>query len=108
MVTWTTMICIFVIQQVQHRGIIFWGIVELIRAILLELVLLQDGLPAGSNFQNVDDATPNADTDYNQATGVATDTFVVQDVPVTGAILYGVQHCMITKKSDAKAATIAP
>jgi len=63
---------------------------------------------AGSNFQNVDDATPNADTDYNQATGVATDTFVVQDVPVTGAILYGVQHCMITKKSDAGAATIAP
>lgn len=64
---------------------------------------------AGSNFQNVDDVAPNDDTDFNSAAAAGlTDTFVVQDVPVVGAIIYGVQHCISVKKTDAGAALIAP
>jgi hypothetical protein len=64
---------------------------------------------AGSNWQNVDDAAPNGDTDYNSAasTGV-TDTFVVQDSPSVGATIYGIQHCLSVKKSDASICTVAP
>lgn len=63
---------------------------------------------AGANWSNVDETAPNDDTDYNSASGVATDTFVFQDAPVVGAIIYGVQHCISLKKSDAGACTIAP
>lgn len=62
----------------------------------------------GSNWQNVDDATPDDDTTYNIATSSGlTDTFVFQDAPVLGAVIYGVQHCINVKKSDAGASTIA-
>jgi hypothetical protein len=63
----------------------------------------------GSNWQNVDDATPNGDTDYNATFSVpATDTFPVQDAPVPGATLYGVQVSISAKKSDAGAGSLAP
>jgi len=62
----------------------------------------------GSNWQNVDDAAPNGDTDYNSATGVATDTFTVQDAPVVGATIYGVQQNLSVKKSDPGFCTVAP
>ena len=63
---------------------------------------------AGSNWQNVDDATPNDDTDYNAATTASqTDTFVVQDAPVVGAAILGVQVCISAKKTDAGVCSIA-
>jgi hypothetical protein len=62
----------------------------------------------GSNFQNVDDATPNGDTDSNStATVGAIDTFVIQDAPVTGAGIGLVQVSLYAKKSDAGTCTIA-
>jgi hypothetical protein len=64
---------------------------------------------AGSNFQNVDDVAPNDDTDFNSAAAApATDTFVFQDVPVAGAIIYGIQHCIYLRKTDAGICTVAP
>jgi len=63
----------------------------------------------GANWQNVDDATPNGDTDYNSASSSGlTDTFVVQDAPVTGAAILGVQQCLNMKKTDASTCTVAP
>lgn len=61
----------------------------------------------GSNWQNVDDTAPDDDTTYNSASGVATDTFVVQDAPVVGATIYGVQHNINMKKTDAGVCTVA-
>jgi hypothetical protein len=64
---------------------------------------------AGSNWQNVDDLTPNDDTDYNSTLTVnAVDTFVTQDAPVSGAAIYGVQHCLYMKKTDVGTCTVAP
>jgi len=63
---------------------------------------------AGANWQCVDDTVPNDDTDYTSAAAAGvTDTFVVPDAPVVGAAIYGVQHCVSAKKSDAGAAAIA-
>ena len=63
----------------------------------------------GANWQNVDDAAPNDDTDYNAAASTGlTDTFVVQDAAVPGATIFGVQHCLSMKKSDAGTCTVAP
>jgi len=64
---------------------------------------------AGANWQCVDDAAPNDDTDYTSASAAPlTATFVVGDVPVAGAIIYGVQQCLMAKKVDAGAASLAP
>jgi hypothetical protein len=64
---------------------------------------------AGANWSCVDDTTPNDDTDYTQAATVdLTDTFVVPDVPTAGSRVYGVQHCINAKKSDAGVSAIAP
>jgi len=57
----------------------------------------------------VDEIPPNDDTDFTTAASAGlTDTFVVQDAPVANAIIYGVQHCLNAKKSDAGVASIAP
>ncbi len=64
---------------------------------------------AGANWQNVDDAAPNDDTDYNAAAAAGvTDTFVVEDAPSPGATIFGVQVNLSVKKSDAGACLIAP
>jgi len=64
---------------------------------------------AGANWACVDDAAPNDDTDYvTAATAALTDTYTVQDAPVAGATIYGVQHCLSVKKTDAGACTVAP
>jgi hypothetical protein len=64
---------------------------------------------AGANWSCVDETAPNDDTDYTEtATVGATDTFVTQDAPVAGAVLYGVQHCLALKKTDAGICTVAP
>lgn len=64
---------------------------------------------AGANWQCVDDAAPNDDTDYTSAatTGL-TDTFVFPDAPVAGATIYGIQHNLSSKKTDAGTASLAP
>jgi hypothetical protein len=63
----------------------------------------------GANWAAVDDAAPDDDTTYTSAPAAGvTDTFVVQDAPVAGAAIYGVQHCVSAKKTDSGAATIAP
>lgn len=62
---------------------------------------------AGANWQCVDDAAPNDDTDYNQSTAVGQiDSFVVPDAP--GGTIHGVQVVLTAKKLDAGGATIAP
>jgi len=63
---------------------------------------------ASTNWSNVDDTAPDDDTTYNSAASVLTDTFVVQDAPVVGATIYGVQHCISMKKMDAGTASVAP
>lgn len=64
---------------------------------------------AGANWQCVDDAVPNDDTDYTQSSTVgATDTFVVQDAPSVGATILGVQHCLSLKKADAGLSIVVP
>jgi len=64
---------------------------------------------AGANWQCLDETAPNDDTDYTSAPAAGlTDTFVVEDAPVAGAQLFGVQHCLSARKTDAGAATIAP
>jgi len=63
----------------------------------------------GANWSCVDETAPNDDTDYTSATTIGlTDTFVVQDIPVAGSVIYGVQHNLSVKKMDAGAALIAP
>lgn len=64
---------------------------------------------AGSNWQNVDDAAWNGDTDYNSAlTSGLTDTFVTEDVPTAGSTVYAVQMTLIARKTDAGVCTLAP
>lgn len=63
---------------------------------------------AGANWQCVDDAAPNDDTDYNaSATINQIDTFTVQDAP-SGVVVYGVQAVMSAKKTDAGTCSLAP
>jgi hypothetical protein len=63
----------------------------------------------GANWQNVDDTAPDDDTTYNSAASTGlTDTFVTEDAPVVGATIYGIQHNISMKKSDAGICTVAP
>ena len=62
---------------------------------------------AGSNYQNVDDAAPNDDTDYNTGLTVGVlDTFVVQDAPANSTV-YGVQVNLSFKKTDVGICSVA-
>ena len=65
---------------------------------------------ASPNWECVNDTpTPNDDTDYNAtATVGAVDTFTMQDAPVSGVTIYGVQHCLNMKKNDVGPCTVAP
>jgi hypothetical protein len=63
----------------------------------------------GANWQCVDDATPNGDTDYvSAATTGLTDTYALQDAPVAGASLVAVQVNINHKKSDSGACALVP
>lgn len=63
---------------------------------------------AGANYETVDDTTPDDDTTHNTtATVSAIDTFVTEDAPVPGAIIYGIQHCLNARKLDAGDCTLA-
>lgn len=64
---------------------------------------------SGTRASNVDDAAPDDDTTYNSTlTAGATDTFVVEDAPVVGATVYGVQLNVGWKKADAGGCVVAP
>jgi hypothetical protein len=66
-------------------------------------------LSGTDNALMVDETAPDDDTTYNSTSTVgATDTLVVQDAPVPGAALYGVQLCLSVKKSDAGTCAVAP
>ncbi len=57
---------------------------------------------AGSNFQNVDDATPNGDTDYNESSTTGQkDSFAFSDLASSNGSIAGVTvHCY-AEKTDA-------
>jgi hypothetical protein len=64
---------------------------------------------AGANWAALDETAPNDDSDYASAAAAAlTDTFVVQDAPVVGATILGVQHCLALRKTDAGICTVSP
>jgi hypothetical protein len=66
-------------------------------------------LSGTDNALMVDETAPDDDTTYNATPTIgATDTHVVQDAPVPGAVLYGVQLCLSAKKSDVGTCSIAP
>lgn len=63
----------------------------------------------GSNYQNVDDAQANGDTDYNSSANAGDiDTFAWDDLPVVGGTILALQSCLYIRKEDAGAATVAP
>ena len=58
---------------------------------------------------NVDDTTPNGDTDYNSLTAAnQVDTMTLQDLIRTGSNILGMQVSIYAEKTDAGTATIAP
>ena len=62
----------------------------------------------GSNYQNVDDATPDGDTTYNSDGTVGhIDTYAFSDISQTGTIK-AIQHLVYASKDDAGARSIAP
>jgi len=62
----------------------------------------------GSNYQNVDDAAPNGDTDYNASTNAGDiDLFTIADAPVVGAGVLAFKVSTYRKKSDAGTCTDA-
>lgn len=62
---------------------------------------------SGSNYENVDDDTPDSDTTYNESATIgAKDTFTLQDTSNQGASVYGVAHIMTVRKTDAGGRTI--
>ena len=64
---------------------------------------------AAPNWSCVDDPTPNDDTDYVSAASTSLkDTYTVQDAPVAGGTLYGVQLLLSVKKTDAGTCTVVP
>lgn len=61
----------------------------------------------GSNFQNVDDTTPNNDTDYNEDNVVGhIDTFTMTDIPTVSSNVYAVKTVAVVKKVDPGARTV--
>lgn len=63
---------------------------------------------AGSNYQCVDDSTPNGDTDYVQsATTSQKDTYDFTNMSHTPSTIFGVQILMSAKKDDAGTRSIA-
>jgi hypothetical protein len=63
----------------------------------------------GSNYQNVDETTPNDDTDYNYTSTTGNkDTYAYADLATTAGIVYGVQQLIYARKDDAGTRTIAP
>lgn len=63
----------------------------------------------GSNWQNVDDASPNDDTDYNSdSTPGHIDTFAMTDLPAAAVAVKAVKYVVYARKDDAGVRQIAP
>jgi len=63
---------------------------------------------AGSNFACVDDAPPNADTDYvSSATAGQTDTYAFGDLAVASGTVKAVQATAVARKDDAGSRSLA-
>lgn len=63
---------------------------------------------AGSNYENVDDATPNDNTDYNYSlTAGHIDTYVMGDIAPSAGTIKGIAVQMRARKDDAGTRTIA-
>jgi hypothetical protein len=61
------------------------------------------------NSANVDDASPNGDTDYNSTVNIGDkDTYVMNDLPVSGVAVYGIKVSLYARKTDAGASDVAP
>lgn len=64
---------------------------------------------AGSNYQCVDDATPNGDTDYVASSNVGdTDTYTLGNLPASAAAVKAVQFVTSARKDDAGTRTFNP
>ncbi len=64
---------------------------------------------AGSNYQNVDDAAPNGDTDYNSSSTVAQiDTFAMGNLATATGVVHGCELISYAKKTDAGSSILAP
>lgn len=62
----------------------------------------------GSNWQNVDDATTNSDTDYNSATTSGLkDTYTYSDLTSAGTV-YGIQHVPNLRKATPGMREVTP
>ena len=62
---------------------------------------------AGANYEAVDDAVPNDDTDYTVTVPLVTDTFAFQDA-VVGKPILGIQHCINMKRTTESPGVVAP
>lgn len=63
---------------------------------------------AGSNWQNVDEVTPNDDTDYNSSDTVGhVDTYAMQDTPAGVGAISGLAVTVRVTKTDANSRTVA-
>lgn len=61
----------------------------------------------GSNYQNVDEATPDDDTTYNvDSTAGHKDTFAMADLPSSAATVYATQELTLARKDDAGTRTL--
>ena len=61
----------------------------------------------GSNWQNVDEATPNDDTDYNSSTTAGDkDSFATTNLPSNAASVYAIKESLRHRKDDAGSATV--
>lgn len=64
---------------------------------------------AGSNFQNVDDAAPNSDTDYNSTATIGNeDTFAMGNLATATGVVQGVELINYARKLDAGSSVLAP
>lgn len=64
---------------------------------------------AGANYTNVDETTPNDDTDYvSDATVGHIDTYAYSDIVATAASIKGIQWIFYARKDDAGTRQIAP
>lgn len=70
--------------------------------------LTRGGTDSGANWSQVDEAAPNADTDYNEHATVANkDTYACANMSHTPSSIFGVQILASAKKDDAGAKSIA-
>jgi hypothetical protein len=89
----------------------FWGPITVATSVVTGAGNKAQHAPsAGSNYQNVDDATPNDDTDYNStSTNGHIDTFVMSDTGYSAGTVKGIEWVADVKKVDASGtARVAP